>query len=63
MHFLSKNIRNTLIRLFQFAESFLFIVSPVPHMLSTERRRHDVHVLSGDDSYDVRSVHYFETIK
>ena len=27
-------------------------------MLSTERRCHDVHVLFGDVSYDVRSVHW-----
>ena len=26
-------------------------------MLSTERRRHDVHVLFRDVSYDVRNVH------
>ena len=26
-------------------------------MLSTERRRHNVHVLSWDVSYDVRSAH------
>ena len=27
-------------------------------MLSTERRRHDVHVLFGDVSFDVRSAHW-----
>ena len=27
-------------------------------MLSTERRRHDVHVLFGDVSYDVRNAHW-----
>ena len=27
-------------------------------MLSTERRRHDVHVLFGDISYDVRNAHW-----
>ena len=27
-------------------------------MLSTERQRHDVHVLFGDVSYDVRNVHW-----
>ena len=27
-------------------------------MLSTERRRYDVHVLFGDVSYDVRNAHW-----
>ena len=27
-------------------------------MLSTERQRHDVHVLFGDVSYDVRRAHW-----
>ena len=27
-------------------------------MLSTERRRHDVHVLFDDVSYDVRNAHW-----
>ena len=33
-------------------------VSPAFHMLSTERRRHDVHVLFGDVRYDVRNAHW-----
>ena len=33
-----------------------FFVSPAVHMLSTERRRHDVHVLFGDVTYDVRNA-------
>ena len=36
---------------------FFFVVSPAFHMLSTERRRHDVHVLFGDVIYDVRNAH------
>ena len=36
---------------------FFFFVSPAVHMLSTERRRHDVHVLFGDVTYDVRNAH------
>ena len=35
-----------------------FFVSPAFHMLITERRRHDVHVLFGDVSYDVRNAHW-----
>ena len=35
----------------------LFFVSQAVHMLSTERRRHDVHVLFGDVTYDVRNAH------
>ena len=37
--------------------NFLFFVSPAVHMFSTERRRHDVHVLFGDVTYDVRNAH------
>ena len=44
-------------KLFLFAET-LFLFSPAFYMLSTERRRHDVHVLFGDISYDVRNVHW-----
>ena len=36
---------------------FIF-VSAVLHMLSTEYRTHDVHVLFGDVSYEVRSAHW-----
>ena len=36
---------------------FVF-VSAALQMLSTERRCHDVHVLFGDVSYDVRSAHW-----
>ena len=32
-------------------------------MLSTERRRHDVHVLFGDVSYHVRNAHWRVNIK
>ena len=39
--------------LFWFAETFCFLFSSAFYMLSTERRRHDVHVLFGDVSYDV----------
>ena len=46
-------------KLFLFAETFLFLFSPAFYMLkSTERRRHDVHVLFGDVSYDVRKAHW-----
>ena len=37
---------------------FFVFVSPVFHKLSAERRRHDVHVLFGDVSYDVRNTHW-----
>ena len=33
------------------------------HMLSTERRRHDVRVLFGDVNYDVRNAHWRENNK
>ena len=36
---------------------FVF-VTPGFHMLSTERRRHDVDVLFGDVSCDVRNAHW-----
>ena len=36
---------------------FVF-VTPTLHMLSTECRRHDVHVLFGDIIYDVRNAHW-----
>ena len=36
----------------------LCFVSPVFYILSNARRRHDVHVLFGDVSYDVRNVHW-----
>ena len=42
---------------FDLPKLFVF-VSPVFHMLRTERRRHDVHVLFVDVSYDVRSAHW-----
>ena len=53
-------------KLFRFAETFCFVfflflfffISPAFYMLSTERRRHDVHVLFGDVSYDVRNAHW-----
>ena len=32
-------------------------------MLSTERQRHDVHVLFGDVIYDVRNAHWRVNIK
>ena len=58
MHFLSLNVKNISVsRFFDLPKLFVF-VSPAFHMLRTERRRHDVHVLFGDVSYDVRSVHW-----
>ena len=36
----------------------MFLFSPAFYMLSTERRRHDVHVLFGDVSYDVINAHW-----
>ena len=54
MHFL----RILVSKLFRFADFLSFFVSPAFHMLSTERRRHDVHVLFGDVIYDVRNAHW-----
>ena len=48
-HFCNKII--SICRLFCF-------VSPALHMLNTERRRDDVHVLFGDISYDFKSAHW-----
>ena len=45
-------------KLFWFAETFCFLFSPVFYMLSTERRCHDIHVLFGDVSYDIRNAHW-----
>ena len=52
-----------LVRTFWYQDYFdslkLFVfVSPAFHMLSIERRRHDVHVLFGDVSFDVRNAHW-----
>ena len=52
-------MRNILVSLFDLLIFlFIFFVSPAFHMLSTERRHHDVHVLFGDVGYDVRSKHW-----
>ena len=45
------------IKIILIGRNFLFFVSPAVHMLITERRRHDVHVLFGDLTYDVRNAH------
>ena len=37
--------------------------SPAFYRLSTEHQRHDVHVLFGDFSYDVRNAHWRVNIK
>ena len=53
---ISWNVRNILVtRLFWFAETLFVFVCSVLHMLNTERRRYDVHVLF---SYGVRSAHW-----
>ena len=58
MHFLSKNVRNILVSsLFYLPKLFVF-VSPAFYRLSTEHRRHDVHVLFGDINYDVKNAHW-----
>ena len=47
----NKNILRNLPNIFVF-------VSPALYMFSTEHRCHDVHILFGDVSYDVRSVYW-----
>ena len=57
MHFLSKNVRNIFgIKIILIRRNFFVFVSPAVHMLSTKRRRHDVLVMFGDVSYDVRNA-------
>ena len=59
MHFLDYNVRSILVtRLFSFAGTFFVFVFPALHMWNTERLRHDVHVLFGDVSYDIRNAHW-----